>query len=388
MNNRPRIRIASETVKAASCMCRCGCRSVLGLTYDPGIGEQIMDREDVISTSQSSSARVVTIDREATIAAAAARMREHGIGCLIVTDAAGKLVGIFSERDVVYGVVADCADPAEVLVKDIMITDVASCCVGTPMCKVQEIMTNRRVRHLPLVADGVPVGMISSRQVMAYRHASEQATRDLTIFALAKLADTRDPETGMHLERVRGYARALTEALAEHRDFPAQIDANFIRMIYLSSPLHDVGKVGIPDCVLLKPGRLDDQEFKVMKTHSRRGAETLDLALKRYPEAGFLHMARDIAAYHHERYDGQGYPDGLAGEDIPLCARIFAISDVYDALVSKRVYKDAVPHDIARSIIIDGKGTQFDPVAVEAFVRCEKAFEAIREECDSTRTAA
>ena len=347
-----------------------------------------MNREDVVGNSAETSAKVVTVNRDDTVAAAAAKMQEHGIGCLIVTDAGGGLAGVVGERDVVGRVVAGCLDPAEVRVKDIMITDVASCRVGTPVSKVQEIMTNRRIRHLPIVEDGVPVGMTSSREVMAHQHANERATRDLTIFAMAKLADTRDPETGMHLERVRGYARELAQDMAEQGQHPDHINANFIDLIYVSSPLHDIGKIGIPDCVLLKPGRLDDREFAVMKTHSRRGAETLDSALERYPEAEFLHMARDIAAWHHERVDGGGYPDGLVGEDIPLCARIFALADVYDALVSKRVYKDAMTHDIARSIIVEGNGTQFASDVVEAFLRREETFLAIRDQYCEKRTAA
>jgi len=201
-----------------------------------------------------------------------------------------------------------------------------------------------------------------------------QETRDLVIFAMAKLAESRDPETGGHLERVRTYSWALAKDLALHGAYRAQIDAGFIRLIYLTSPLHDIGKVAIPDSVLLKPGRLSTREFEIMKTHTTHGAETLDLALERYPNARFLRMARDIAAYHHERYDGGGYPEQLAGEDIPLCARIFALADVYDALVSKRVYKAAYSHEVARGIIVEERGTHFDPAVVDAFLRCEGIF--------------
>ena len=199
-------------------------------------------------------------------------------------------------------------------------------------------------------------------------------TRDLAIFAMAKLAESRDPETGSHLERVRGYSQTLARNLADHGDCGGLIDERFIRLTYVASPLHDLGKVAIPDCVLLKPGRLDDREFEIMKTHAAEGANTLDSALRQYPEAGFLRMARDIARSHHERWDGMGYPDGLAGTDIPLSARIFAVADVYDALVSRRVYKDAFTHDVARSIILEGSETQFDPVVVQAFRRGEEKF--------------
>jgi len=213
-------------------------------------------------------------------------------------------------------------------------------------------------------------------------------TRDLAIFALAKLAESRDPETGGHLERVRMYSRELAGHLAGQAKFAERVDAGFIRLLYLTSPLHDVGKVGIPDHVLLKPGRLDDHEFEIMKTHTTQGAATLESALEQYPEAVFLRMARDIALSHHERYDGNGYPEGRAGEDIPLCARVFAVADVYDALVSKRVYKDAFTHDIAKGIILEGSGTQFDADVVEAFKAREAVFAAIRAQHRETAQAA
>ena len=214
-------------------------------------------------------------------------------------------------------------------------------------------------------------------------------TRDLTIFALAKLAESRDPETGAHLERVRGYSALLARELALRPEYADQITPAYVRMIYLTSPLHDIGKVAIPDHVLLKPGRLDDREFAIMKTHTTEGAATLELAMRQYPDAAFLRMARDIAACHHERFDGEGHPAGLAGADIPLSARIFSVADVYDALVSKRVYKAAYSHDVARSIIVQGSGTQFDADIVDAFLRCEQSFVDIwRERCDTAQAEA
>ena len=204
-------------------------------------------------------------------------------------------------------------------------------------------------------------------------------TKDVAIFSLAKLAESRDPETGAHLERVRKFSELLARDMAATDKYRDRIHSGFIRLIYETSPLHDIGKVAIPDHVLLKPGRLDDREFEIMKTHSAAGAETLDAALELHPGAEFLRMARDIAGSHHERHDGTGYPNRLAGEDIPLCARIFAIADVYDALCSRRVYKDAFTHDIARSIIVDGSGAQFDPDAVDAFLRCEEQFQRVAE---------
>jgi len=205
-------------------------------------------------------------------------------------------------------------------------------------------------------------------------------TRDLVIFAMARLAESRDPETGRHLERVRAYSRVLAEEVAKQDAFAGQIDAGFIGLLYRTSPLHDIGKIGIPDYVLLKPGRLDDREFEIMKTHAAAGAATLGAAVKEYPDARFLRMARDIAGNHHERHDGGGYPNGLVGDDIPLCARVFSVADVYDALVSRRVYKSAFTHDVAVGIIREGTGTQFAPEIAEAFLRCEGQFREIASE--------
>jgi putative two-component system response regulator len=213
-------------------------------------------------------------------------------------------------------------------------------------------------------------------------------TRDVAIFAMARLAESRDPETGEHLERVRSYSRVLAQHLSGVEKFRAEINAEFIRLIYLTSPLHDIGKVGIPDCVLLKPGRLNDQEFEIMKTHSALGAQTLDAALRRFPTVKFLQMGRDIAASHHERFDGTGYPQRLAGDSIPLCARIVSLADVYDALTSKRVYKEAFTHLITRSMIVEQAGAQFDPDVVDAFVHTEAQFLAIRAQFAEVQTLA
>lgn len=213
-------------------------------------------------------------------------------------------------------------------------------------------------------------------------------TRDVAIFAMAKLAESRDPETGSHLERVRSYSRVLAQHLAGIDRFRDEITPEFTRLIYLTSPLHDIGKVAIPDCVLLKPGRLSDREFEIMKSHAMLGAQTLDAALLEHPEAGFLKMARDIAATHHERFDGTGYPAGLKGEAIPLCGRIVAVADVYDALTTKRVYKNAFAHDVARSMIIEERGSHFDPDVVDAFLACEQQFIDVRNRFDEPRAVA
>lgn len=202
-------------------------------------------------------------------------------------------------------------------------------------------------------------------------------TRDLTIFAMARLAESRDPETGAHLERVRGYCRVLAEAAARRPEFAGQIDGAFVRMLYLTSPLHDIGKVGVPDCVLLKPARLNDEEFAVMKSHARIGGETLDAALRHAPRAKFLEMARDIAWTHHEQWNGSGYPHGLSGESIPLAGRIMALADVYDALRARRPYKQPFAHETARALVVEGAGKHFDPRLIEVFEQVQGQFDQI-----------
>jgi putative two-component system response regulator len=202
-------------------------------------------------------------------------------------------------------------------------------------------------------------------------------TRDMTIFALARLAESRDPETGAHLERVRNYARLLADDLSRQPAFRSTVDAAYVHLIYQTSPLHDIGKVAIPDYVLLKPGRLDPAEFEVMKSHATLGAQTLASACREFPEAKFLRMAEQIAMSHHERFDGNGYPNGLRGHDIPLCGRIVAVADVYDALTSRRVYKSASTHDVARSILLRDRGAHFDPAVIDAFLRCEAEFSRV-----------
>jgi putative two-component system response regulator len=203
-------------------------------------------------------------------------------------------------------------------------------------------------------------------------------TRDLVIFAMAKLAESRDPETGAHLDRVRHYSRLLAEELGKTEKYRTIADSNFVRLIFLTSPLHDIGKVAVPDSVLLKPGRLNDREFEIMKLHTTMGTQVLQAALKEHPEAKFLKMAAEIAETHHERWDGTGYPHATKGEEIPLCGRIVALADVYDALTSRRVYKPKLSHETARCMIMDSAGTHFDPDVVAAFARVEEEFLGVR----------
>jgi putative two-component system response regulator len=223
----------------------------------------------------------------------------------------------------------------------------------------------------PFVPEELSVRLRTAKRILSLE------SRDMTIFAMARLAESRDPETGLHLERVRGYSCTLAKELASRDKYQVTITPSFITMLYQTSPLHDIGKVGIPDYILLKPDRLDEEEFEIMKTHTRIGAETLESVLMNHPGAEFLRMARDIAGYHHERFDGKGYPSNLAGDDIPLAARIFSVADVYDALVSRRIYKAAFTHDVALNIILKGSGTQFDPDVVESFTRLQDEFERI-----------
>lgn len=208
-------------------------------------------------------------------------------------------------------------------------------------------------------------------------------SRDLLIFSLAKLAESRDPETGAHLERMRNYSRLIAQCLSEKDEFQETVDGEFVDLVYHTSPLHDIGKVGIPDSVLLKPGRLTASEFDVMKRHTLIGAETLDAAIQLNPDAAFLRMARDIALTHHEKYDGSGYPQGLAGDEIPLCGRIVTLADVYDALTTKRVYKPAFSHQRAKELIIQDCGKHFDPDVVDVFLEHEHRFEEIRTQLDN-----
>lgn len=199
------------------------------------------------------------------------------------------------------------------------------------------------------------------------------------IFAMSKLAESRDPETGEHLERMREYCKVLSIQLSTLQKYEVIIDNVFVADIFAASPLHDIGKVGIDDSVLLKAGKLTDEEWKAMKLHPVIGAETLREVDKQHPGNSLIRMGIDIAASHHEKWDGSGYPYGLQGTEIPLVARILALGDVYDALTSKRCYKEAFSHDKSRQIVVDSRGSHFDPEVVDAFLDTENEFKRIRE---------
>ena len=205
--------------------------------------------------------------------------------------------------------------------------------------------------------------------------------RDALVLALAKLAESRDNDTGSHLQRLQATSKRLAEQALAAPSFAGQLDANFIAMLACCAPLHDIGKVGLPDNILRKPGPLTPEERRVMETHTLIGARTLEEVARRHRFAlAFLKMSIDIARHHHERYDGAGYPDRIQGESIPLAVRIITVCDVYDALRSPRVYKPALPHpDVVRHIHA-ASGTQFDPALVECFEICADDFARIFDE--------
>ena len=195
-----------------------------------------------------------------------------------------------------------------------------------------------------------------------------------TIFALARLADSRDNETGQHLERVQMLCRLLAVEMRSYAKYSDTITPGYVHDIFQASPLHDIGKVAIPDAILLKPGRLTIEEFAVMKTHTVRGAHTLELVLAQHPANAFVRMGIEIARSHHEKWDGSGYPDGLTGREIPHSARIMAVADCYDALRSQRCYKGAHSHEESCDFIIRERERHFDPDVVHALCRVEGSF--------------
>lgn len=203
------------------------------------------------------------------------------------------------------------------------------------------------------------------------------AAQQLTMETMVSMVETRDPETGEHIIRTQYYARAVAEQLREKGLFLNLLTDNFIETLFLSAPLHDIGKVGIPDNILLKPARLNEDEFRHMKMHATYGRRILRKAGEKIQGSNYLAMGGDIAGTHHEKWNGQGYPEGLSGSDIPLAGRIMAIADVYDALISERCYKPPFPHKKAMAIIQEEKGKLFDPVIVEAFVEIEPAIQEI-----------
>lgn len=200
-----------------------------------------------------------------------------------------------------------------------------------------------------------------------------------TIMALADLAEWRDPETGEHIKRTQEYVQCISRELAKNPKYTSILTPEFIEMLYMCAPLHDMGKVSISDSVLLKPGKLTPEEFSIMQKHCEFGAQILKRSLDRIGDDPFLEMAYQVARWHHDRWDGAGYPDGLAGEAIPISARIMSVADVYDALISRRPYKAPMSHELAVQIITDDSGKRFDPDVVAAFLQVQDEVSAIAE---------
>lgn len=198
-----------------------------------------------------------------------------------------------------------------------------------------------------------------------------------TIYALVKLSESRDDDTGAHIERTSSLCKLMAELMSKDQMYRSVIDDDFIENIYKASPLHDIGKVGISDNILLKPGKLTGEEFGIMKTHVTIGYNTLKEVYNRFPNNTFLKMGMDVVKYHHEKWDGSGYPDGIKARDIALSGRIMSIVDVYDALRSKRVYKDALTHEVSCNIIKEGRGTHFDPFIADIFIENNKEIESL-----------
>ncbi len=204
------------------------------------------------------------------------------------------------------------------------------------------------------------------------------AIQDVTILAMASLAETRDNDTGNHIRRTQYYLQLLANYLKSHDRFRSFLSDHTINMLFKSAPLHDIGKVGIPDRILLKPGRFEPHEFEIMKTHCKLGRDAIQHAEDQLGlEVEFLKYAKEIAYGHQEKWDGSGYPEGLAGDAIPISARLMAVADVYDALISRRVYKAGMPHEKAVGIIAEGKGTHFDPDIVDAFMALTEQFREV-----------
>jgi putative two-component system response regulator len=213
---------------------------------------------------------------------------------------------------------------------------------------------------------------------VAKRTAELSAVQDVTIMAMASLAETRDSDTGNHIRRTQYYVKVLAEKLSTHPRFRSYLTTSAIDTLFKSAPLHDIGKVGIPDRILLKPGKFTPEEFEIMKSHTTLGRDAIVRAEQQLNlKVDFLNCAKEIAYFHQEKWDGSGYPTGASGDAIPISARLMALADVYDALISRRVYKEGMPHERAAAIIVEGRGTHFDPDMVDAFVDLQDEFRAI-----------
>ena len=202
-----------------------------------------------------------------------------------------------------------------------------------------------------------------------------ECTKDAIVFSMGEMAEARDQETGRHLLRCRAYVRLLAEQLARLPDYSQRLNEKVIDAFARAAPLHDIGKIAVPEAILRKPGPLSDEEWVIMRQHPEQGRRIIDRAEKQIGSTQFIQVAREIAWAHHEKWDGSGYPRGLKGEEIPLAARLMAVADVYDALISKRCYKEAQPHDIAVQSILEGSGSHFDPLVIDAFAKTHERFD-------------
>ena len=242
------------------------------------------------------------------------------------------------------------------------------------------IQVARVKAQLARQAGGTVLGNINQllEQDILRRSQQVTTTQDVTIAALTALAETRDNETGNHIRRTQHYVRALSRQLQQHPRFAAFLSDSNIDLLFRSAPLHDIGKVGIPDRILLKPGRFDADEMAIMKTHTTLGRDVIEHAERLIgAKVDFLTLAKEIAYSHQEKWDGSGYPLGLIGDAIPISARLMALADVYDAIISRRVYKEGMPHATAVQIIVQGRGQHFDPDIVDAFLNLLDEFQDI-----------
>jgi putative two-component system response regulator len=216
------------------------------------------------------------------------------------------------------------------------------------------------------------------QQEVARRTTQISTIQDVTVLAMSSMAETRDNETGNHILRTQRYVKRMALQLQDHPRFRAVLNSAYIDLLFKSAPLHDIGKVGIPDHILLKPGPLTAAEFEIMKTHTTIGYNSIARAEQTLGvQVDFLVLAKEIALSHQEKWDGSGYPEALAGDAIPVSARLMAVADVYDALISKRVYKAAMSHEQALAIMAKGRGAHFDPDILDAFLQCHEDFRAI-----------
>jgi response regulator RpfG family c-di-GMP phosphodiesterase len=237
-----------------------------------------------------------------------------------------------------------------------------------------------------LIPQSVLVGTFALLSFLRLRLSEREAaefsrklslTQDVIIQSMAALAETRDNETGGHIQRTRHYVKILAERLRDHPRFHDFLDDQTIELLYKLAPMHDIGKVGVRDHVLLKPERLTVEEYEEMKRHTVYGDDTLELAERHLGDSSFLRIAREFALTHQERWDGRGYPQGLKGEQIPIAGRLMAVADVYDALVSRRIYKEPQTHEQATAVLAQGRGTHFDPDVTDAFLEHQEQFKAI-----------